>query len=275
MGLFGLIGEKLKHSFSPAIHSIIFRELNIEGYYNLFEVKKGDLKDAIYGLKALGIRGVNVTIPYKIDIIKYLDNISDEAERIGAVNTICFRDNKAIGYNTDYFGFGIMLDEFNIDIRGKNSVILGTGGASKSVMQYLLDKGIGDITFASRDISKAKEKFKNHRAISYNDIKSLNKKDIIINCTPCGMYPNVENCPVSKKDISKFHTAIDLIYNPRETLFLKYAKEEGIKTVNGLYMLVGQAVKAQELWNDIKISSGAIDRIYDRIREGDRKKVKI
>lgn len=263
--LFGLIGEKLNHSFSPTIHSIIFQELNMEAYYHLFEVKKGDLRDVVYGLKALGASGVNVTIPYKVGIMKYLDDISDEAEKIGAVNTICFRENKAIGYNTDYFGFGIMLNKFDIDIKNKNAVILGTGGASKAVLQYLLDKDISDVTFVSRDIAKGREKFKEYRIISYDDIKNLSNQDIIINCTPCGMYPKIENCPVIKEDISKFEAAVDLIYNPMETLFLKYARTQGIKAVNGLYMLVGQAIKAEELWNDIEIDGRVIDKIYERI----------
>ncbi|SKC81301.1 shikimate dehydrogenase [Maledivibacter halophilus] len=265
--LFGLIGEKLKHSFSPAIHSIIFNELNIEGYYDLFEVKSQDLKMAIYGLKAIGARGVNVTIPYKVNIMEYLDDLSHEAKKIGAVNTICFKENKTIGYNTDYFGFGIMLDKYDIDIKNKEAVILGTGGASKAVLQYLLDKGIRDIIFVSRNIRKSKERLKNYKVISYDDFKKISDKDMIINCTPSGMYPKVENCPVSRDDISKFQAAVDLIYNPVETLFLKHAKDQGIKSVNGLYMLVGQAVKAQELWNDIEISSEVIEKIYEEIKK--------
>lgn len=265
--LFGLVGEKLKHSFSPTIHSIIFNELYMEGYYDLFEIRKQDLEAAVCGLNAIGARGVNVTIPYKVNIMEYLDEVSHEAEKIGAVNTICFKENKTIGYNTDYFGFGIMLDKHNIDIRNKEAVILGTGGASKAVLQYLIDKGIKEIVFVSRDIDKTKEKFEDYRIISYEDLKNINNKDIIINCTPCGMYPKVKNCPVSREDISKFQAAVDLVYNPMETLFLKYAKNRGVKEVNGLYMLVGQAVKAQELWNDIEISSEVIDSIYEKIRK--------
>lgn len=263
--LFGLIGEKLEHSFSPAIHSIIFNESNIDGHYQLFEVNKGDLKNAVSGLKALGAKGVNVTIPYKVDIMEYLDGISNEAEKIGAINTICFREKKAFGYNTDYFGFGIMLRKFDIDVENKRVVILGTGGAAKSVLQYLIDKNASEVTFVSRNINIGKEKFMDYRIISYDDINKLEKHDIIINSTPCGMYPNVDNSPISEDDMLNFAAAVDLIYNPMETLFLRYAKNHGIKAVNGLYMLVGQAIKAQELWNDIDISSEVIDRIYDRI----------
>ncbi len=265
--LFGLMGEKLKHSFSPAIHSIIFSESNIDGHYQLFEIEKGDLETALYGLKALGTKGVNVTIPYKIDIMQYLDDISHEAERIGAVNTLCFRDKKAFGYNTDYFGFGIMLRKFGIEAENKKITILGTGGAAKAVLQYLTHENAADITFVSRNASLVEEKFKDHRIISYENIKKLENQDIIINSTPCGMHPNVNISPISPEDMEKFDIAVDLVYNPLETLFLKYAKKQKKKAVNGLYMLVGQAIKAQELWNDISISSEAVDRIYERIVE--------
>lgn len=265
--LFGLIGEKLKHSFSPAIHSIIFKQLDIDGHYQLFEVDKEDLNSAVYGLKAIDAKGVNVTIPYKIDTMEYLDIISDEAEKIGAVNTICFKNKRTIGYNTDYFGFGIMMNKFDIDVEKKRAVILGTGGAAKSVLQYLLDKNIGDITFVSRDVSAKKESFMDYRIITYDDIKNLSRQDIIINATPCGMYPDTNDSPMKIDDMSNFNIAVDLIYNPIETLFLKHAKDRGLKAVNGLYMLVGQAVKAEELWNDIRISDEIIDRIYERIIE--------
>ncbi len=263
--LYGLMGEKLRHSFSPQIHSLIFKELKIQGYYHLFEIEKNDLKDAVLGLKALGIKGVNVTIPYKIEVIKYLGKISDEAKKIGAINTICFKDNVSIGYNTDYMGFGMMLKKNDIVCKNKKAVILGTGGASNAVSQYLLDEGISEIVFISRDIQKAKEKYNDFKIVSYDNITQLKGYDIAINCTPVGMYPNADNSPINKSDISRFYTVIDLVYNPRETLFLKYAKEQGLKAVNGLFMLVGQAIKAEELWNNTRISDKITDKIYERI----------
>lgn len=265
MSLYGLIGEKLKHSFSPNIHKMIFEELSIKGYYHLFELKKEDLKTALYGLKVLGSKGVNVTIPYKVDIMEYLDCISDEAKKIEAVNTICFKDHKTIGYNTDYYGFGMMLEKNNVDVKNKKAVVLGTGGASKAVIQYLVDNKIKEVSIVSRDIYKAREKYKGFQLIEYNQIKDLEGYSLIINCTPCGMYPNIKNSPVNRENLGMFETAVDLVYNPQETLFLRYAKEEGLKAINGLYMLVGQAVKAEELWNDIKIDSSICDRIYEKI----------
>ncbi len=269
--LFGLIGERLEHSFSPIIHSIIFEEMNLEGYYHLFEVDRQDLKRAVLGLNALGARGVNVTIPYKVEIMKYVHDISHEAEKIGAINTLSFKENNILGYNTDYFGFGIMLDKFKVDVKNREAVILGTGGAAKSVLQYLLDNNIRDVTIVSRDINAKREKFLDYRVISYDDIKRIGQQDIIINITPCGMYPKTNNSPVNREDISKFNTAIDLIYNPMETLFLKHAKNYGLKALNGLYMLVGQAIKAQELWNDVEINGEIIDSIYSRTLQNIKK----
>lgn len=268
MKYYGLLGGKLTHSFSPIIHKSILKELNIKGQYQLFESKKENLEKTLYKLKDLEVHGINVTIPYKVDIIKYLDEISEEAKKLGAVNTICFKDGKTTGYNTDYYGFGMMLHREEVCLKNKRGVVLGTGGASKAVIQYLLDHGIEGIIIVSRDIPKAKEKYREFPVIHYDKIKTLKEYDIIINATPCGMFPHINHSPVEKKQLSNFHTAIDLIYNPQETLFLKYAKEKGLKYVNGLYMLVGQAIKAQEIWNAVKIDEDTCDRVYENILKG-------
>ncbi|NMM63825.1 shikimate dehydrogenase [Clostridium sp. P21] len=263
--LYGLIGERLGHSLSPEIHSLILEKLNLKGLYNLFEVNNDDLKEAVIGLKALGAKGVNVTIPYKVEIMQYLDSISKEAEKIGAVNTIAFKENGIIGYNTDYYGFGESLKNGKIDIYNKNAVILGTGGASKAVLHYLLDNGVKDVVYVSRNPENAMKQVKNFNIISYEDMNKLKNTDIIINCTPCGMYPKVEYSPVNRSILSKFSSAVDLIYNPKETIFLKEARETGAKTVNGLYMLVAQAAASQEIWQERKISEEIIKQIYEKM----------
>lgn len=263
---YGLIGEKLGHSFSPQIHSRILNELDLKGAYNLFEVKKDNLMTAIQGLKVLGAKGVNVTIPYKIDTMKYLDDLSDEAKKIGAINTIAFNNDKLIGYNTDYHGFGSALKKSEIHIVNKKALILGTGGVSKAVVQYLVDNGISDVIYASRNPKKAEENTKNFKVLSYDDIDKLKDMDIVINCTPSGMYPKVEDSPIKKSVLNNFSTAVDLIYNPVETLFLRQAEELGLRTANGLYMLVAQAVAAQEIWQRIKIGEDVVDKIYEEIK---------
>lgn len=265
MKQFGLLGDQLSHSFSPVIHENILKEEKIEGQYKLYECKKADLEEKIDELKALGFSGLNVTMPHKVDIIKYLDEISEEAKVLNSINTISFKNGKTRGYNTDYHGFGMMLDKDLVSIKNKRAVILGSGGASKAVVRYLIDHGIDEISIVSRDVSLAKEKYIDLQVIEYTGIQDLKGYDIIINTTPCGMFPHIDQSPVKKNQLSNFDTAIDLIYNPQETLFLKYAKEKGLKAINGLYMLVGQAIKAQEIWNDVQIDQDTCNRIYENI----------
>lgn len=278
--LYGLFGEKLSHSISPQIHSLFFKELNMEAYYHLFEVKREDLKTAIDGLKVLGAKGVNVTIPYKVDIMNCIDEISPEAKSIGAVNTVSFENGRTIGYNSDYFGFGKMLSKNSIEIKDKEAVVLGSGGVSKTVVHYLMDKGIKDIIVVVRDknnnddnwklewIQKLMEKYPEIiKIINYEEVNELANKDLLVNCTPLGMYPKIDASPLEKENIIKFSAVVDLIYNPKETLLLRYARESGIKTVNGLYMLVAQAIVSEEYWNKINISQEIIDKIYNKLNE--------
>lgn len=261
---FGLIGENLGHTYSPFIHSEILNKLYIEGHYGVYEVKKANLRNVVSGLKALGFSGVNVTIPYKIDIIDYLDLLSEEAKKIGAVNVIKIdKDDTSIGYNTDYFGFGMMLRKYDVEIKDKNVLTLGTGGASRAVIQYLIDNSVADITIASRNPETASLKYKGHKIIGYQDISEVTDCSILINTTPIGMFPNIKESPISRHHLRNFKYAIDLVYNPSETLFLKEAKDEGLRAINGLYMLVAQAVKSQEIWNDICISENIIDTIVN------------
>lgn len=265
--IYGLIGGKLGHSFSPQIHDIILKKLNLKGTYNLFEVKEEELKHKIQNLKAQGAKGVNVTIPYKTKVMQYLHSISREAEKIGAVNTIDFKNGVLTGYNTDYYGFGAALKNSNININNKTAVILGTGGASKAVVQYLMDNNINEVIFVSRDFQKAAAiGTENFKIICYEELDKLKCGDIIINCTPCGMYPDAAKSPVDKQVLSKFSTAVDLIYNPLDTLFLKQASELGLKTSNGLYMLVAQAVASQEIWQNTKIDKAVVIEIYEIIK---------
>jgi len=260
--LFGLLGEKLGHTYSPFIHSEILKEIKVDGHYALFQTKRENLQHVVLGLKALSYNGINVTIPYKEQIIEYLDDLSVEAKKIRAVNVVHINnEGKAIGYNTDYCGFGMMLNNAAIDVSNQKIAILGTGGASKAVKQYVLDNGAEEIVFVSSSKETAKKKYVDDNVIEYGDLSSLKNYSIIINTTPVGMYPNTESSPVDKKHFKNFSSAVDLIYNPAETLFLKQAKNEGLKTVNGLYMLVAQAVKSQEIWNDIQIPDKTIQNI--------------
>lgn len=265
MEFYGLLGEKLSHSLSPKIHDLIFKAINVDGAYKLFEVEKNNLGKFTEGLKVLNIKGSNVTIPYKENIMKYLDKVSSEGKRIGAINTISLRDGMLYGDNTDYYGFGYMLEYNNVDIDNKIAVILGNGGACKGALYYLLDNGIKHVYIVSRNtnsLTTFDEKIVS--LISYNELNSLSG-DILINSTPVGMYPKIEGCPVENNVIKNFNTIVDLIYNPGVTTLLKKGKEFGKVTVGGLYMLVGQAIKAQEIWQNISIDKNIINDIYNEI----------
>lgn len=249
MKKFALIGKKLSHSLSPILHTKIMKENNILGDYTLIELEKVD-ENTLKELDAFGLTGFNITIPYKQDLIKYLDYISEKAKNIGAINTVLIKDHKFYGYNTDYFGVIKMLHD--IDIKNKICYVLGTGGGAHAVIQALFDLGAQEIYVVTRDKNKIdiKNRFPYIKLISYDEMCS---GDIIINATPVGMYPNIESSPVSEEIISKFKVAIDIIYNPEETLFLKLAKKHHLKTKNGLKMLIFQAIKAQMIWNDKEI----------------------
>lgn len=262
--LYGLIGEKLGHTYSPAIHREIMKKINIEGHYGVFPVKRDHLKNVVSGLKALSYNGINVTIPYKTDIMEYLDSLSREAVQIGAVNVVHIgSDGTAKGYNTDYYGFGMTLENSSINIAGETAVILGTGGASKAVLQYLKDGGARNVILVTRDISSARDKYPNEKIITYDDLNTVKNGSVLVNTTPVGMFPDTGKSPISKKYLGNFTSAVDLIYNPAKTLFLREAEEEGLKAVNGLYMLVAQAVKSQEIWNDTEIAENVITEIIN------------
>ena len=264
MEFYGLLGERLSHSLAPKINKIILEENNNEGAYKLFEIPKDKLDNFVEAVKLLKIKGFNVTIPYKESVIKYLDYISDEAARIGAVNTVMLKANKLYGYNTDYFGIKVMLKSKNINVKNKTAVILGSGGACKAVITYLLDNEVEKIYIVSRtpesvDLNKIN---KSISIINYDELANI-KGYIIINTTPVGMYPNIDNSAVNNEIMKNFDVAVDLVYNPTKTKFLQIATEEGKVAIGGLHMLVGQAVKSQAIFNDREISEELINYIYD------------
>ena len=266
MEFYGLLGEKLSHSLSPKINKIILEKNNTEGAYKLFEIPKDKLDNFVEAVKLLKIKGFNVTIPYKESIMKYLDCISDEATRIGAVNTVMLKDNKLYGYNTDYFGIEIMIKSKNINVKNKTAVILGSGGACKAVITYLLDNEVEKIYIVSRtpesvDLNKIN---KSISIINYDELANI-KGYIIINTTPVGMYPNIDNSAVNNEIMKNFDVAVDLVYNPTKTKFLQIAIGEGKVAIGGLHMLVGQAVKSQAIFNDREINEELIKYIYTEV----------
>lgn len=247
---YGLIGEKLGHSFSKEIHESL-------GYdYELREIARDELDGF---MRERDFLGINVTIPYKETVIPYLDFIDDDAKEIGAVNTIVNRGGKLYGYNTDFYGLKMLLANAGIDVKGKKAAILGTGGTSKTAKAVLSSLGACEIIKVSRSARKD--------AISYEDlICSHPDVEIIVNTTPVGMYPDVENMPLDLYSIEKLSGVIDVVYNPLRTALVQSAAFCAAPAEGGLYMLVGQAVRASEIFLDIKYPEETIDRIYERTR---------
>lgn len=248
---YGLLGEKLSHSYSPIIHKEIFNDFNLNNEYELIEIEKEEIKHYIDLLKNGIYSGYNVTIPYKKEVMQYLDIIDDHALKIGAVNTIAYKDGKVIGYNTDYYGFYNELLYYNIDCKNKNAFILGTGGASLALYHALKDLGANTL-FVSRNP-------KGDLEISYNILKNSNI-DILVNATPVGMYPNVDSSPLDEETAKRAKYVLDIIFNPSQTKLLKDANSN----MNGLFMLVGQAIKAEEIWQDRKYNFN-IEKLLKRI----------
>lgn len=234
----GLIGRNISYSFSKKFFEDKFQKLMLKGYsYQIFDLK--DISEVKELFSVPDLAGFNVTIPYKEKIIDYLDDLSDEAKKIGAVNCVLIENGKKTGYNTDAFGFEktLLLHKKN---HHKRAIILGNGGAAKAV-KYILDKN--DIP--SVTVSRSTE-------INYNNLdrKMVEDHTVIIQCTPVGTFPNVEDClDFPFEGVTKDHLIIDLIYNPSYTQFIIKASEKGAKTVNGYYMLEQQAEKAWEIWN--------------------------
>ena len=263
---FGLLGAKLGHSLSPQIHQEVFRKLGIDATYELIEVPGDKLAEKVTELQRT-YRGLNVTIPHKVAVMESLHTVAPEARAIGAVNTVLFRDGMAEGFNTDYFGFARLLEHNGLVPEKKKVCVLGTGGASRAILQCVKDMQAKNITVISRAVENAPEDIRSRYAVkTYEDLK-LMSGDLLINCTPVGMYPNVDASPVDGAVTDRFAAAVDIIYNPAETAFMKLARQQGKPAVNGLFMLVAQAVAADEIWLERKLDSGLIADVTEKMRK--------
>ncbi len=239
---FGLIGKNIDYSFSKKYFSEKFKKENSDCTYSNFDIENISQIESI--LKKNEISGYNVTIPYKQEIIKFLDEIDEVAKAIGAVNTIKKIDNKNIGFNTDSIGFEKSLIPLIENKKPDSALILGTGGASKAV-KYVLKKLKINYSTVSRKEGKSE--------FIYEDLNDLiiNRFKMIINCSPVGTFPNINKCPnIPYKYLTKEHILYDLVYNPIESLFLRSGRELGCKTKNGLEMLEIQANEAWKIWNN-------------------------
>ncbi len=245
--MFGLLGRKLGHSLSPEIHSLF-----CDYEYRLYPTEPEGL-DGFFADTRL--KGFNVTIPYKIEAYERCDEISKTAAKVGSVNTVIRRaDGTLYGDNTDYFGFSYMAEKCGCDFGGKKVLILGNGGASLTVRHVAADKGAKEIVVVSRTGED-----------NYENISRHYDADIIVNTTPVGMFPNNGERLIDLSKFTKCRKALDLIYNPARTVFLLDAEKLGIDCINGLYMLVAQALRAAEIFTGREIPLSEIDRVYDII----------
>lgn len=257
---YGLIGEKLGHSFSKDIHALI-------GKYD-YELKEIVSSDLPAFLQEKDFKGINVTIPYKQDVIPFLNSIDKAAEEIGAVNTLVNRDGKLFGYNTDFIGLKRLILSQGLKLEGKKVLILGTGGTSKTaraVAKALKAKSILTVSRSAKT-SDDKNSSISQPTISYQDAATLHKDcDIIINTTPSGMFPKIDDSPLELSPFTKLSGVIDVIYNPLRSQLVLQAQEKKIIAAGGLYMLVQQAIAASEYFFDTTYSDDEADRIYKTI----------
>lgn len=265
-----IIGHPISHSMSPLMHNIALNDLNLDYVYVAFDVTPKNLQYALNGIRALNIRGMNVTIPHKEKVMSYLDSIDPMAQKIGAVNTIKIEDGRIYGKNTDAEGFIRAIEDASIDISEKDVLLLGSGGAAKAVSYALIQK-INKLTILNRTKHKATElanKLKKESEVlifakklektTIND--EIQKVDLIINATPVGMHPSQQESILSSNMLNKDLIVFDLIYNPLETKLIKDARKVGCKTINGLDMLISQGALAFEWWTDKKPNTNLMKR---------------
>lgn len=243
---FGLIGKTLKHSFSQKLHKYLG-----DYSYELFELKPDELESFF---KRQDLKAINITMPYKEEAMKYCNKFSQEALRMGCINTAIWDGEDIVGYNTDYYGCMEMLKEIDLEIKGSSVAILGDGSTSKTVRVALEDLGAKEILNISR-----------RGEIKFNDMEKYNHVEVIVNATPVGMYPNNLKSLLNLKDFPKLKAVADVVYNPLRTKLILDAKRLGIRTATGLKMLVYQGIKANELFFDRKIEQEEAKKIYSYI----------
>ena len=265
--LYGIIGNPVRHSLSPIIHNGAFRRMGLNAVYLAFEVK--DLKDAMSGIRELGVRGLSVTIPFKTRILPYLDNIEDVAGKIRAVNTLSMKAGKLVGYNTDCCGALEALEE-KVDLRGKKVILLGAGGAARAIGFGLKEKGCRVVIF-NRSPHRA-ELLAKELGCAHHPLTSFKEMDgnILINATSVGMHPLDTEIPVPKEILREGMMVMDIVYRPLKTKLLQEAEKRGCLTIDGLEMLARQGAGQLDIWTETKHEVGRIKEDLRRVLEAER-----
>ena len=255
-----IIGDPVDHSLSPAMHNAAFKELGLNLVYVAFTVPAKDLKNAVLGAKSLGLKGLNVTMPHKNEVMNYLDELDVSAKSVGAVNTILNNQGKLVGYNTDGQGAMVALQENGVCPEKKKLVLLGAGGAAQAIAHEAA-QDVNELVILNRNADKAKKMVKSlpknigasvkSGTLSFDVLKQeLQTADILINATSVGMHPDTENSPVPSDLLRSDLNVMEIIYNPLETKLLKDAKAAGAKVISGLEMLIYQGAVAFHIWTN-------------------------
>lgn len=270
--LYGVFGDPIRHSRSPIMLNRAFQEAGINAVYAAFHVRPDELGDAVRGIRALGYRGINVTIPHKVEVMQYLDEIDEGARIVGAVNTIVNEAGKLIGYNTDGIGYVRSLkEETGIELKGKSVLLLGAGGAARGVAYALAKEGAGRIYIANRTKERALELA--DTISSYTGAIGLGMHELghvvdevqfVLNTTSAGMHPHVDELPLPLELLRSHHLVSDLIYNPRITRFLREAEAKGARIHGGLGMFIYQGAFAFEYWTGTPAPVAAMRQVVEQ-----------
>jgi len=263
---FAVIGDPIDHSLSPNIHSAAFRELNLDSSYIGYRIPKGELEGGVEGLKKIKINGFNVTIPHKIEMMKHLDKMDESCSIIGAVNTVVNNEGVLKGYNTDMDGFLEPLKKRNITIQNSKVLLIGAGGAARAIVAGIAKEKAGSIDIANRTIEKANNlsefSTKLGLSASVKKIESIDTAtenyDIIINATSIGLKD--EPSPITFEGINEKTIVYDIVYAPMNTDFIKKAKAKNAIIIYGYEMLLGQAIRAFEIWHEMKAPYNAMKK---------------
>ncbi|MFH0748348.1 MAG: shikimate dehydrogenase [Candidatus Bathyarchaeota archaeon] len=276
--LYAVIGDPVEHSLSPVMQNVAFQSLDLNSIYLAFKVTSNNLENAIIGMKSLGILGFNVTVPHKVSVMKYLDEVDPQAVEVGAVNTVVNKEGILKGYNTDGAGALAALREAGVKIEGQKVVLLGAGGAAKALAYNVASLAESLIIF-NRTESKAKNlatslterlgfKVEGKEITDIVLCSSLRDADILINATSVGMYPRINETPLQSQDFHSGMTVFDIVYNPLLTRLLREAKAAGAHSIGGVKMLVYQGALAFELWTGrkppIKKMCDAVEKVLKR-----------
>ena len=284
--VYGIVGNPIEHSLSPLLQNALAKEMNIDMSYVAFHVTD-NIKVAIDGAYLLGIKGFNVTIPFKKDMINIVSDIDERAKKIGAINTLKRVKSGYKGYNTDILGLNHSIKSNGMSIHGKNVIILGAGGAAKAALYLSIEEDAKSITIINRNVKRANElkkevcdTFKNISVVSLDELKQdldvLEYNDyFVFQTTNVGMYLKIDECIIDDAGFyEKCDCGIDLIYTPFETVFIKNMLKANKKCINGLDMLILQGVASFEIWNDVKVEQPVVEKVKTLLTEKLKERMK-